>query len=147
MGPGGAAGLTGGEQPQGLGQPLPGAYSVELPNEEAKEEEPYKVQPEEMRRRKRRSRLILTACYHACDGDCNHGLTPLPPKHAQPPVNLKPKSWFPKYAELELVEVGAGGPEVNEVPMANCDTNFEVISVTVDSGAYNTVGPPKWHLL
>ena len=55
----------------------------------------------------------------------------------------KPKSWFQKYAELELVEVGAGSPEVNEVPKANQDTNFEIIEVTVDSGAFNTVGPPK----
>ena len=96
-----------------------------------------------MRRRRRRGRLNLTASYHACDGDCNHGLTPPPPKRTQPPVNVKPKSWFQKYAELELVEVGSGGPEVNEVPRVNPDVNFEVIEVTVDSGAYNTVGPPK----
>ena len=30
-GPGGAEGVTGGEHPQGLGQPLPGVWSVEAP--------------------------------------------------------------------------------------------------------------------
>ena len=38
--------------------------------------------------------------------------------------------------------MGPYTPEVNAVPTANHDTNFEIISVTVDSGAYNTVGPP-----
>ena len=66
---------------------------------------------------------------------------PSPPKT---PANVpKPKSWFQKYAELELVEAGPGSPEVNEVPKVNQDAHFEVISVTVDSGAFNTVGPPK----
>ena len=101
------------------------------------------MQHEEMRRRKRRSRLNLTACYHACDGDCNHGLTPPPPKNAQPPVTLKPKSWFQQYAELNLVETEATNLEVNAVPKAGQDVDYEIITVTVDSGAYNTVGPPK----
>ena len=45
-GPGGATGVTGGEQPQGLGQPLPGAYTVEIPNDEprSKEDEVYEQQ-------------------------------------------------------------------------------------------------------
>ena len=33
--------------------------------------------------------------------------------------------------------------EVNAVPASNQDADYETISVTVDSGAYNTVGPPK----
>ena len=38
--------------------------------------------------------------------------------------------------------MGAGIPEVNAVPKTGQDADFETISVTVDSGAYNTVGPP-----
>ena len=34
-------------------------------------------------------------------------------------------------------------PEVNAVPTMNEDNNFETLVVTVDSGAYNTVGPIK----
>ena len=101
------------------------------------------MQHEEMRRRKRRSRLNLTTSYHACDGNCNHGLTPPPPKNAQPPVTSKPKSWFQQYAELNLVETETSNLEVNAVPKAGQDVDYEIITVTVDSGAYNTVGPPK----
>ena len=145
MGPGGAAGITQGEQPQGLGQPLPGAYSVEKPNDEVRDEElrsqeaeVYEQQYEEKKRTRRRNKLNLRGAYHQCGDNCNHAT--IPSAFANVP---KPKSWFQKYAELELVEVGAGGHEVNEVPKLNQDTKFEVISVTVDSGAYNTVGPPK----
>ena len=38
--------------------------------------------------------------------------------------------------------MGINSPGVNAVPKANQDVNFETISVTVDSGAFNTVGPP-----
>ena len=45
------------------------------------------------------------------------------------------------YAELNLVEMGLTSPEVNAVPKLEKDTDFEVVTVTADSGAYNTVGP------
>ena len=57
-------------------------------------------------------------------------------------ANESGKSWFQKYAELSLVEVNAESPEVNAVPKVNADRNYETLTVTVDSGAYNTVGPP-----
>ena len=98
-------------------------------------------QREERRRLNRSAKMGLTKSYHACGYNCNHVTPPSPPKAHE--IAPEPKSWFQKYAELELVDVGAGGPEVNEVPKVNHDTNFEVIAVTVDSGAYNTVGPPK----
>ena len=63
VGPGGAAGSPQGEQPQGLGQPLPGAYSVEIAEVtgKAEEDEAYQLQHEEKRRRKRKGKLNLTA--------------------------------------------------------------------------------------
>ena len=98
-------------------------------------------QREERKKLTRNAKMGLTKSYHACGANSNHVTSsPSPKAHKDA---AKPKSWFQKYAELELVEVGAGGPEVNEVPKVNHDTNFEVIAVTVDSGAYNTVGPPK----
>ena len=39
--------------------------------------------------------------------------------------------------------MGAGIPEVSAVPKTEQDSGFEIISATVDSGAYKTVGPPK----
>ena len=41
------------------------------------------------------------------------------------------------------MEREASNREVNAVPTINQDADYEIISVTVDSGAYNTVGPPK----
>ena len=41
------------------------------------------------------------------------------------------------------MESDAVNREVNAVPKSNRDTDHETITVTVDSGAYNTVGPPK----
>ena len=123
---------------------MPGAWSVEAPPEvieEDKREEGYRKQYEERKRIRRKGRLNLTRSYHACDDGCCHAAAPSPPEASKGVPN--PKSWFQKYAELALVEVGTGGPEVNEVPKVNYDADFEVISVTVDSGAYNTVGPPK----
>ena len=83
--------------------------------------------------------------YYACGVNCSHEsyktTKPAKPKKTQP--NQEPKSWFQKYAELSLVEMGAGIPEVNAVPKTEQDSSFEIISVTVDSGAYNTAGPPK----
>ena len=33
--------------------------------------------------------------------------------------------------------------EVNAIPRQELEANVEVITVTVDSGAYHTVGPPR----
>ena len=41
------------------------------------------------------------------------------------------------------MEREASNREVNAVPTVNQDADYETISVTVDSGAYNTAGPPK----
>ena len=107
------------------------------------EDEVYQLQHEERRRRKRKGKLNLTTDYHACGVDCTHEPPPLPHRASKSPVTPEPKSWFQKYAELELVEVGANAPEVNAVPKMSNDSNYEIIPVTVDSGAYNTVGPPS----
>ena len=46
-----------------------------------------------------------------------------------------------------MVERDNGDKEVNEVPVGTVknghDDHYEIINVTVDSGAYNTVGPPQ----
>ena len=85
-------------------------YSVELSTgeggdeeERLKEDEVYEQQYEERKKLRRRKKLNLTASYHACSGDCNHGLPPSPPKSHKVPVTSEPKSWFQKYAELSLV--------------------------------------------
>ena len=99
---------------------------------------------QERRRLNRRAKLGLTKNNHACGVNCSHQ-SPNTSKAANPqksPVTTEPESWFEKYAELSLVEMGAGIPEVNAVPKTDSDGDFEIISVTVDSGAYNTVGPP-----
>ena len=102
-------------------------YSVELSTgeggaeeERPKEDEVYEQQYEERKKLRRRKKLNLTGSYHACNDDCCHGLPPSPPKA---PVTSKPKSWFQKYAELGLVEIGAGTPEVNAVPKVSNDVN------------------------
>ena len=41
------------------------------------------------------------------------------------------------------MEVKVESPGVNAVPKMNEDKDFETLTVTVDSGAYNTVGPVK----
>ena len=51
--------------------------------------------------------------------------------------------WASKYAQVQLVEMSAQGPEVNAVPQNEENGDYEVVTVTLDSGAYNTVGPPK----
>ena len=72
---------------------------------------------------------------HRCSGSCNHSNT----KGA--PFKQANISWAQKCAEVGLVEAVNDTREVNAVPKG--DSNTEVITVTVDSGAYNTVGPPK----
>ena len=52
------------------------------------------------------------------------------------------KSWFQKYAEVCLVGVGCEVPEVTAIPKVEHNADIETVVVTVDSGAYNTVGPP-----
>ena len=97
----GPAGVTSGEHVQGPAQPLPGMYSVEVGDangevreEGVKESEVYQLQHEEKRRRKRRSRLNLTADYHVCEAGCNHGLPPPPPRAHKGPVtpHLSPRA-------------------------------------------------------
>ena len=123
------------------------------PQEEAKdiaEERPevneeWKKQYEERRKINRSAKLGLTKSYHICGDGCNHAALPSTPnlKTAKTPTGSpKPKSWFQRYAEVNLVERDAPGHEVNAVPKVNEDTDYEIITVTVDSGAYNTVGPP-----
>ena len=57
------------------------------------------------------------------------------------------QSIFQKYAEVCLVERESVDREVNEVPVnkqrVKFDVPYETVTVTVDSGAYNTVGPPS----
>ena len=103
----------------------------------------WSKQREERRRLNRGTRLNLTKSYHTCWINCDHGSS-LPTK----PTNSKKtsftgdsKGWFQKYAELNLIEMGAGVPEVNAVPKMEQNSDFETITVTVVSGAYNTVGP------
>ena len=120
---------------------MPNEKERDMEERRKEQEEGYQQQYEERKRSRRKGRLNLTRSYQACDDDCCRAGVPPPPKALKDVP--KPKSWFQRYAELELVEVGAGGPEVNEVPKVNQDTNHETITVTVDSGAYNTVGPPN----
>ena len=84
----------------------------------------------------------LSKAFHQCGGDCNHQIkanaAPNKPKFVK-----YGKTWFQKYAELDLIEVNVEGPEVNAVPKMDEDQAFETLVVTVDSGAYNTVGPKK----
>ena len=113
---GGAGGVSGGEQPQGLGQPLPGAYSVEMigaPGEASEErvevKEAYQQQYAERRRLRKSGKLNLAASYHTCGTDCKHEPPPVPPRTSRPqksPITPNPKSWFQKYAELSLVRDG-----------------------------------------
>ena len=83
----------------------------------------------------------MSKAFHQCSGGCNHNTK----ANAAPikPVVKEKKSWFQKYAELDLVEVNVEDREVNAVPKGNDDQNFETLVVTVDSGAYNTVAPLK----
>ena len=55
----------------------------------------------------------------------------------------KEKGWFDKYAQVQLVERADCAPEVNEAPQGNNNGDYETMTVTLDSGAYNTVGPRK----
>ena len=49
------------------------------------------------------------------------------------------KSGEAKCKEIGSIEMKSDGPEINAVP--NTSATHETIVVTVDSGAYNTVGP------
>ena len=53
------------------------------------------------------------------------------------------KSWVDKYAQVQLVDRPDLAPEVNEVPQGSESGVYEVVTVTLDSGAYNTVGPRR----
>ena len=53
------------------------------------------------------------------------------------------RSVFQRYADVNLVERDNMDKEVNAVPTGPTrNDDYEIINVTVDSGAYNTVGPP-----
>lgn len=85
----------------------------------------------------------LSENYHACGPNWNQGHSrDVNPRKVIQSNKAISKSWVQKYAELDLVEMGLSSPEVNVVPQMSTDSNFETISVTVDSGAFNTVGPP-----
>ena len=69
-----------------------------------------------------------------------------PPREWQARVNKsiqEEKNWIDKYAQVQLVERPDCAPEVNEVPPGNGNGDYETVTVTLDSGAYNTVGPRK----
>ena len=55
----------------------------------------------------------------------------------------KENDWTNKYARVQLVEMSTQTPEVNAVPQGDDGGDYEVVTVTLDSGAYNTVGPLK----
>ena len=56
-------------------------------------------------------------------------------------MQLPPKASIQRYAELGLAEMGEVNPEVSAAPKIDENAEFEIISVTVGSGAYNTAGP------
>ena len=97
-------------------------------------------QREERRRINRFDKRSLSKAFHQCNDGCNHN-TQANAAHAVPKIVKESKSWFQKYAELSLVEVNVESPEVNAVPKMSEDKDFETLTVTVDSGAYNAVGP------
>ena len=55
----------------------------------------------------------------------------------------KEKDWFAKYAQVQLVERQERAPEVNAAPQSGGKEGHEIVIVTLDAGAYNTVGPPQ----
>ena len=78
-------------------------------------------------------------------GGCRDNHSP-PPREWQARVNKsiqEEKSWIDKYAQVQLVDRPDLAPEVNEVPQGSESGVYEVVTVTLDSGAYNTVGPRK----
>ena len=85
--------------------------------------------------------MITQGC---CGGGCGHQDNTWEERVKRSLDNER--SVFQKYADMCLVERDNGDKEVNEVPMgtakSNLDGAYEIINVTVDSGAYNTVGPP-----
>ena len=127
-----------------------GCYSVEV-NNDVVEIPPvpdqsngldWNKQYNERKRINRFDKRSLSKAFHQCSEDCNHN-TKANAFHAEPKIVKEGKSWFQKYAELSLVEVNVESPEVNAVPKMSEDKDFETLTVTVDSGAYNTVGPVK----
>ena len=55
----------------------------------------------------------------------------------------KEKNWADKYAQVQLVEMPNHTPEVNAVPQGDESGDYEIVTVTLYSGAYNLVGPLK----
>eukprot|EP00959_Pyramimonas_sp_CCMP1952_P461238 9481258-Pyramimonas_sp.AAC.3 len=75
---------------------------------------------------------------HECNFNCNH--VDEWAKRINQCIKQE-KSWREKHCEIGLIEMKSAAPEINSVPVQNA--THETIVVTVDSGAYNTVGPPK----
>ena len=55
----------------------------------------------------------------------------------------KEKDWADRYAQVQLVEMPNHTPEMNAVPQGDESGYYEIVTVTLDPGAYNTVGPLK----
>ena len=53
------------------------------------------------------------------------------------------KDWSTKYAQVQLVERPDRAPEVNAAPQGCNGEGCETVVVTLDSGAYNAVGPSQ----
>ena len=100
------------------------------------------VKQRNQRRKEKRevkTRFNLSSCEsHDCVTDkCNAWQSRI---HA----SIRAESdWSNKYAQVQLVELPNEQPEVNAVPQSEESGEYEVVTVTLDSGAYNTVGPPK----
>ena len=73
---------------------------------------------------------------HECGGNCGH--TGSWNKRVRASLEEEKKT---NLGQVGLVEVNQSGREVNSVPVS--DDQNEIVVVTLDSGAYNTVGPPK----
>ena len=117
-------------------------------------------QRNQLKKEKKGGRNRVTLCgdaYHACQpgercsqGGCSpkggwgqKGGVPHQWQERVKECVQKEKSWFEKYAQVQLVERPDCAPEVNEVPQGSGNGVYEVVTVTLDSGAYNTVGPRK----
>ena len=133
-----------------LGQPH-GIYHVEPhepPESNGAEVEEWRKQRNQRKKERRgeSNRVKWGGCAtQSCTGECGKIHSP-PPSEWQVRVNKsirEEKSWIAKYAELQLVERPDCAPEVNEVPQGGENGVYEVITVTLDSGAYNTVGPRR----
>ena len=82
----------------------------------------------------------MTKAFHRCGSECNRreaNSNSGKPKavNVGSKADDSGKSWFQKYAELNIVEREAPNSEVDAAPKVNQDTDYEIIAVTMDSGA------------